>query len=956
VGPRKKFTPGPPSLLFRSAFNNPQKSYLALIEYDRQNNIKGTVEPVNGTGFGAFPPHVFINQQPIYSYLKFVPGNNDPCGKANGGGVVEWNPFRLDHNTVFNDGALAVEDNLWVFTWRQLLTANQRPDSTCPVFNGQASDAQFDLINTQYRAIMSFPTFDRPSNNIAIVRRSREDFDQLSIFFGADPTTMELQTGGFTHPLSTPIPAPVASWKVPRELNKATSYIMSIPHPDRTPAPTIDISFRASPGDFIATATAADIAAWLDSVVEQLANDAIEVYAGSLLPPEWNTPLDLNITRDSYYYPEVNNPVGNYSATYFISDLLGNALALANLDVLSQSIEAYLSRPDSADVLNSAQDLDNEIYAVHFTSISAVSRAPGSIPRSSCILWIDGVKQPFDDGVDAALDTETAAKNVNFKEFFENTIIFGDSVVSAQGNSATVTVTLADVAQNSLNFKDCAAATFSQTNAVLDDLLEYARDGSLPDYYLSRSSWFVGASVEVVQDDIGLGGWSSCKINLLIVPLTDRYLRYGDVQLNTDKAEDRPGSGPFVVLGGIPTKATTDGFENYVALLGSVNLWDVNVYSVAAANSQIYTLDESFLRTQVFCGDGEIDDPEECDAADPSCSSDCTCPLRTVPIRPYGCTVCGNGIRDWEAFDVRNHESTEVCEYTLDPSCKTDCTGCIDANMFVDQTSGVCTLCGNGKLDGGEACDWKIDATCARDCKSCPVLTHPTGFGGCFRCGNGVFDAGEVCDDPDRFCSSDCTGCAPGYVPDGKGSCTKCGNGVIDFGEICDTALTTCTDCRSCDENHVPSDLGCTRCGNGALDAGEVCDTAYPDCESDCSACFAGTVPAADKLGSCSLCGNGVLNKGEKCDGDANCVDCADCREPYVLVSGGHCLLCGNGLLDDGEVCDSLHSESCASACQACLPDFEPNLDPVANPTGRCFPTSCTDAPTSDNSECQCSK
>jgi len=104
VGPRTKFVPGPPSLIFGTAFNSPTNPFLAKIEYDRQNNIKGTVQEVNGTTMGILPPVVVDNYA-----LVFSPSPFGRCMPGTGGGVVGWGPFRLDHNTVWNDGALPVK-------------------------------------------------------------------------------------------------------------------------------------------------------------------------------------------------------------------------------------------------------------------------------------------------------------------------------------------------------------------------------------------------------------------------------------------------------------------------------------------------------------------------------------------------------------------------------------------------------------------------------------------------------------------------------------------------------------------------------------------------------------------------------------------------------------------------------------------------------------------------------
>jgi len=754
------------------------------------------------------------------------------------------------------------------------------------------------------------------------------------------------------------VSSPVAAWVLPEPISTRlpNNYIIALPQPDRTPYPLIQISFRSSPGDFTTAATYSDIAAWLDSVVE-----------GAILSLANNIPLTPAVTptynRTTFSYPD-SGIVGPYSATYQLRDNYDDSFMRQQITDIISLVKSELTNPHSNDILNSAQNLDLGILVIHFTSIKVTSRLPGDIPVLATSLWVDGVEVPpiepiYEPGpqIQAFFSDFLASSDIELALLLVFPFATSKSSISDSLWLLDVDVDAAD--HNSVSFQACVnnGLNEEQTQILVTEIFRsWTPDTSSYAYFMKSDYFSVVVRSDTAPDANGLGGIISCSLSIHIYSIGVATAASTKLQYNTDKTPNRPG--PFVYLGGVPTKfEPTIGHTRFLGELSDATLEDLSIYSVAAADVTIYKPDESFLRTEVNCGDGEIDNPEECDARDPSCTSDCTCPLRTVPLAPFGCTVCGNGIRDWEAFNVRKDEFTEVCEYTLDPNCKTDCSGCTSAAMIQDVKSGLCTFCGNGKLDleAGESCDWKFDVKCKKDCKSCSGGYYPTGLGGCFLCGNGLLDEGEACDG-NELCSSDCTSCAPGYVSDLRGGCTKCGNGVVDDGEICDTLLTACTDCRSCDENHVPAidGLGCTRCGNGALDAGEVCDTAYPSCTDDCSACLPGTVPSADKLGSCSLCGNGVLNKGERCDGDANCVACLDCREPYALVSGGRCLLCGNGLLDDGEVCDSAHVDSCASACQACAPGFEANLDPVANPTGRCFPTSCDSAPTTDNSECEC--
>jgi len=169
-------------------------------------------------------------------------------------------------------------------------------------------------------------------------------------------------------------------------------------------------------------------------------------------------------------------------------------------------------------------------------------------------------------------------------------------------------------------------------------------------------------------------------------------------------------------------------------------LRDIKFFSTAG-DRRSDAVSETFLAILMACGDATLDPSEECDASDPSCTSDCTCPDDTVPAAPTGCTKCGNGIIDSLAG--------EQCDPAADSLCASDCLGCLDTEHTIF-ANGKCTYCGNGVLDltAGESCDTGSDANCLSDCSACVSGFSPTGstFGTCFQCGNGILDAGENCD------------------------------------------------------------------------------------------------------------------------------------------------------------------------------------------------------------------
>jgi cysteine-rich repeat protein len=197
------------------------------------------------------------------------------------------------------------------------------------------------------------------------------------------------------------------------------------------------------------------------------------------------------------------------------------------------------------------------------------------------------------------------------------------------------------------------------------------------------------------------------------------------------------------------------------------------------------------------CGDGHIDDGEDCD--DGGISAECNA----------NCTesVCGDGITNAVAGEACDDEGESE-------DCDADCTivTCGDGlhNATAGETcddgadsedcDGDCTAveCGDGRVNttAGEYCEGGETETCDADCTE-------------VECGDGVRNtsAGEVCDDgvATAACDTDCT------VP-------VCGDGLVNnaAGEDCEGGES-----ETCDV-----DCSYQECGDGLLNetAGEVCD------------------------------------------------------------------------------------------------------------------------------------
>jgi cysteine-rich repeat protein len=390
-----------------------------------------------------------------------------------------------------------------------------------------------------------------------------------------------------------------------------------------------------------------------------------------------------------------------------------------------------------------------------------------------------------------------------------------------------------------------------------------------------------------------------------------------------------------------------------------------------------------------FCGDGIVDDAEQCDDGNDVATDDCnnSCAL----------PVCGDGlVGGSEQCDDGNDVNDDVCNNFCERARCGD--GVVNVTLRIDTVSGpivtnpngaVGHVCDDGGTCQGGTCDVSANGG-APEHGICQALGYdsavsviwgggpgetdvvmPSAFN--WTCTNFVCTASTQTDATDNCGSGEmlreivCRGGGVETCDDGEDnalapdacrpdcSLPACGDTVVDSGEECD------------DGNTAPGDT-CSAiclspiCGDAEVNPGEQCDDGddnsdtADNCRTSCALpiCRDGIVDTGEQCDDgnevaddgCSLicrtpgCLDGVLQDGEQCD-DGNNIGDDDCDNSCQLP------VCGDGIIEGDEECDDQDTDNddeCGNDCLAArcgdgrinLSELEINLTApiVTNPSG----------------------
>ena len=385
-------------------------------------------------------------------------------------------------------------------------------------------------------------------------------------------------------------------------------------------------------------------------------------------------------------------------------------------------------------------------------------------------------------------------------------------------------------------------------------------------------------------------------------------------KVNTDACKRKPYCGD----GSVNNDELCDGTK---FLNGRTNCatWDPDRYisgKVSCNNDCTLNYDACMEKPSVKCGNGVLDDEEFCDTnafivdscsewsptfsgGTLKCFEDCniddsSCTLATPD--PY----CGDGnIDDGEECDTSAFPGGIKSCNGYDPyTYKTGTLSCTSACKI--DTSACKAFCGNGEVNSsyngytiGEKCDTAKPVTrscatelgtgytgtlkCASNCKSFDTSECVAPF-----CGDGVVNqTSESCDDPAfRNSKTTCVAWNSTAYSGGNVSCNNdcsinydacqlketqvCGDGLINqASEACDQNVfrDNITTCAAYDSIYASGDLRCTN-----------------DCKIDPSNCV---------LAPVSYCGNHTLDDGEQCDGTAFNSNYDTCQKNDPTYTGG---------------------------------------------------------------------
>lgn len=274
-------------------------------------------------------------------------------------------------------------------------------------------------------------------------------------------------------------------------------------------------------------------------------------------------------------------------------------------------------------------------------------------------------------------------------------------------------------------------------------------------------------------------------------------------------------------------------------------------------------IDLETIEAPSSCGDGGLDEGEQCDdgntEGDDGCSANClvveqgyACPEANQPCELA--EICGDGrVTGTETCDDGNAVGVDGCaancQLEADFACPNPGEPCISTLECGDSRVSGSETCDDGNVVGGDGCS---DVCGVEEGFVCPVA----GVLCDTECGDGILRGLEQCDD--------------GNLLDGDGCSASCGR---EGGFACDSPGSACRR---------------TVCGDGVAEGDETCDDGPDDVPFD--GCFACVSEPECEAGECApACGDGLRYDTEECD-DGNdqsgdgCSD--DCRvEPGYACS-----------------------------------------------------------------------